>query len=91
MNDWQPIETAPKDGTIILGYEDLGFSDLHSDETDFAIYEMRWRERRRMFESEWKLITFRWSDESDEADPSHWMPRSKRPPNRAISIRSRND
>jgi len=65
-NDWQPIETAPKDGrNIILGcaiYVDAGYWDeggwaLYPDDSNPPDYCMRFR-----------------------PEPTHWMPLPEPPP-----------
>jgi hypothetical protein len=62
--EWQPIETAPKDGTPVLGYRD----------GDMATVEWRasW--------GEWVLVVPRAYAEDDEWKPSHWMPLPDPPP-----------
>ena len=56
--EWQPIETAPKDGTPVLGYRD----------GDMATVEWRatW--------GEWVLAVPGAYAEDDDWKPSHWMP-----------------
>ncbi|KFC62763.1 hypothetical protein FF80_03330 [Devosia sp. LC5] len=80
MIDWQPIETAPKDGTHILVYTDIATVDVvHiafwvEDEHDM------WRDQG--FDSKAELIGW-WSytrnsvsqDKLDEwRTPTHWAP-----------------
>ena len=58
VSDWQPIDTAPKDGTLILGYEDLGG----------GVYrETKWEERRWVW---YEII----DGYDAEWNPSHWVP-----------------
>lgn len=61
MDKWQPIETAPKDGTEILGW----------------VYGERWAvckyHKNSMFKVE-GFATYGWDDGYEWADPTHWMP-----------------
>jgi len=60
MSDWQPIETAPKDGTVMLFSEALG-----------VVSGMWWGK----FDGEgpWGDSDGRFSLRPDE-QPTHWMP-----------------
>jgi len=76
MNEWMPIETAPKDGTEILGFradqgvfifrwatdEELAERDMHGDPVgDYdEDFACWWHERLGWME--------------DELTPTHWMP-----------------
>ena len=57
-DDWQPIETAPKDVKNIIGMNGNSIFKLYRHE-DCSGY----------FESEW--LTF---DDDDEFNPTHWKP-----------------
>ena len=65
---WQPIETAPKDGTVFIGLDD--------DE----VYKMKWDLKRNRIvlnisdEPYHKIHS--WGSEFDYEDlnPTHWMP-----------------
>jgi hypothetical protein len=57
-HEWQPIDTAPKDGTRILF---LAYGDM--------VYAGDWNECRESFEPDfWEGPNF------DEGDITHWMP-----------------
>ena len=62
MSVWQPIETAPKDGTPILIYEPPYF-----DATPHATYVCSWDTYKEA-----------WVEHSGECyaqyEPTHWMP-----------------
>ena len=70
MSDWQPIETAPKDGTSVLLFGPLG------------VVLGRWCDAQRDTEDFYKrhqLLNFfshtGWSyDFVDQHQPTHWMP-----------------
>lgn len=70
--DWQPIETAPKDGTKILGFEP--HPTITPKEPTFRCVCMRWNDTK------WRghgRPTFAWvTAESGSLvyDPTHWMP-----------------
>ena len=85
MAEWQPIETAPRDGTLILGWTDVG---VDYDGKGPRLLLIRWRQseyedwiterpdentvvkRRRIHD------TSGWISEADEysVKPTHWMP-----------------
>lgn len=58
MSDWQPIETAPKDGTMILAYEHDGLP-IYRD-TKWQDGGWLWAEIIDGYDAGWS--------------PSHWMP-----------------
>lgn len=60
MSEWQPIETAPKDGTEVLGYWPRAVA-CSPDAYDVV----RWHG------GEWRD---RFDDDSKFSAPSHWMP-----------------
>lgn len=66
MNIWQPIATAPKDGTIVLGCEWMSGKHI--------VVEIQWAKDHHG-DYEWQLASTIWADESYSADPTHWMPR----------------
>jgi len=71
--DWQPIATAPKDGTEILGYIPAGPGHL-SD----LVCTVWWDQAPswRPDESDWETP---WGFNSDELGPSHWLPHPATP------------
>lgn len=63
MGEWQPIETAPKDGTAILGFAD-------GQQTT-----VRWRAAKRKGDSEyWDLVVCGSYAEDGEWWPTRWRP-----------------
>lgn len=75
MNNWQPIETAPKDGTPILIYEPF------SEYIDEGIYIVEWRTERYVVRSSsykcW-VVQHTYQDEQGGEvtidNPTHWIP-----------------
>jgi hypothetical protein len=61
--NWQPIETAPKDGRIILGWQ--GNKGRWQGR---GIHEVRWSNDGYI--DGWFCIY----DEDEQTNPSHWMP-----------------
>jgi hypothetical protein len=63
MSEWQPIETAPKDGATILGFAD----------GDMAV--VKWYQEDRIPEGGyWSLTVCGAYAESGEWWPTHWQP-----------------
>lgn len=59
---WQPIETAPKDGTAILIWQPDKKKGLSQDDNRYAI-------------GYWRVAEGGWGNRnSAEVNPSHWMP-----------------
>lgn len=59
--NWQPIETAPMDGTPILGFDGSNMTTIYY-----------WK--GRIFPGEWSLCAPGLYAEDDEYLPTHWMP-----------------
>ena len=60
---WQPIETAPKDGRTILGWDRLAT----------RAYTMRWGHSVSIY------VLREWWGEGGAERPTHWMPLPKPP------------
>ena len=61
MSGWKPIETAPKDGTIILvGVWDYG-PDIASASWNGKFWDM-------------ELYGYQYCGDPEFSDPTHWMP-----------------
>lgn len=75
--EWQPIETAPKDGRGFLAYEKdkRPFVALWLDAEHPDVDEAGWYEH-------WNF---------DPVEPTHWMPLPEPPSNGAVSSATRGD
>lgn len=62
MSEWQPIETAPKDGTEVLTYREAGLMAV-------AVWVKYYPIWRGGDESGWVV-----SDGADLVGVTHWMP-----------------
>jgi len=59
VSDWQPIRTAPKDGTLVIGYWP-SVTGYECDITTVSFIDGEWRNPDD-YEDEWQ-------------SPAHWMP-----------------
>lgn len=73
---WRTLDTAPKDGTIVLGCEER--------DGEYRVFEMAW-----MYAGTWG---WRWSDPMWDGsyDPTHWMPRPLAPSGKEIIAKGYN-
>lgn len=70
---WQPIETAPKDGTKILGF--APHPHITANDPSFRAVIMWWRKayaKGGKRESEWPWRSV--ENDSAAGHPTHWMP-----------------
>jgi hypothetical protein len=67
VNEWQPIETAPKDGSDILGAWHWSYTDEDTGETEsgWCIDKCHWVEDEN---------STGWRASINAARPTHWMP-----------------
>ena len=82
---WQPIETAPRDGTAILAYSEPGCTGVMMvrwialqefvSEMDAADYASAGMSERYLEEPDWFVADFCQGDRlSEDCYPTHWMP-----------------
>ena len=71
MSDWQPIETAPRDGTWILL---AGGSIKYSWEGDTAPHAVVAQFTHELAVSRWQFAWYDGGYYGEYEDPTHWMP-----------------
>ena len=82
MGEWQPIETAPKDGTRILLYFRRDDSMVFRDPTEIGMAVGAWWSPHS---KDWWL-TCMWASSSAHREPFAWMPLPEPPPKEARSL-----
>jgi hypothetical protein len=68
---WQPIETAPKDGTPILVWNGSSFG-FYTRAGDMGV--AIWREQALPGKDRWRWCAQDCCDGVTTYDPTHWMP-----------------
>jgi hypothetical protein len=77
---WQPIETAPKDGTQILSYHNREILYSNGERKKFEwIQIVRWAEVMQWDNPEDEYDWLTGSNFDEPTDPTHWMPLPKPP------------
>jgi|WetSurSiteA1Bulk_404760.scaffolds.fasta_scaffold55279_2 hypothetical protein len=69
--NWQPIETAPKDGTLILVYEP------ETKRNEEGIYIVTWSRQDKYYPKEWCIICSEQDEQGGCATvdyATYWMP-----------------
>jgi len=70
MDQWQTMDTAPKDGTFVLAYD---IDSFYPDDPEESYWIVRWDDRNAV----WRIML-----DGQRAKPTHWMPRPA-PPKRS--------
>jgi hypothetical protein len=77
---WQPIETAPKDGTMILIFEPFDKEEVWPatnnkiyDEFETGIKLVQWLEEDNVF-GRWEMLREGFWGSTPNREPTHWMP-----------------
>lgn len=67
-DSWQPISTAPRDGTEV---------ELTLDPVDGELFKMRWFDKAQVWAMQSKLsgaLLCTWSEADPDGAPTHWRP-----------------
>jgi uncharacterized protein DUF551 len=73
VTDWRPMEDAPKDGSVILGW----FPYYATTAEGGSVFVMRWDDERYCNKPKphWKASGWVWGvRDQREKQPTHWMP-----------------
>lgn len=70
MSEWQPIETAPRDGTKILAHCQPTHIETGKP-MSFSYISVIWWRGENFWKSQWK---WRHALNDSTAEPIHWMP-----------------
>lgn len=87
MDDWQPIATAPRDGTPVLVYVPEGVSefpindDYDAPQFKLMVYVCRWPwgPDAAAKQPEWPHWKEAGGEDFATYEPTHWMPLPKAP------------
>jgi hypothetical protein len=81
-SEWQPIDTAPKDGTKILAYHKCDYLYSTGERKTFECIEIvRWGEVMQWDNPEDEYDWMTGSNFDEQINPTHWMPLPKPPKN----------
>ena len=73
MSEWQPIETAPKDGTPFFGWEEPQRGNQWPVVIMWSEYDDEGKDEIGE-EGFWLYCEELLADVAGEAEPTHWMP-----------------
>lgn len=84
MSDWQPIETAPRDGTHILV---INAAFLHEGEMCVAFWHTLRGEKQE--DGRWDVTGYGGYEAEPEVEPTHWQPLPEPPSSLPSSLPER--
>lgn len=68
MSEWQPISTAPKDGTTILAYCQPRYAETDEPMEFSYVSVIRWLDKYKNSKWPWRHVL-----NNSAAEPTHWM------------------
>ena len=85
MSSWEPIETAPMDGTEIIGVYVRKY-DFQEKPTICGPWTVAWCARRKKWMASWDGMSVIYSEsyagteyKEPDMDPTHWMSKPEPP------------